>query len=234
MKHQEGKCKYKPAPENEVKVDMTIKNVDLDKMDEEAKTELRTTFKKKIAANLDLDDDAVVVTLEKGSVKVMASIDLEEKIGIMEAENEGEEIDLVKEMEAIKEVAQEDMKKDGVQQELLTAATTLESVQQAAEGEISISKPETAAVAEAATKAPEIVTEAPTFESDDSASPTPSSAPTPSGSPTPAAAPTPAGPTEPPCEVNCTSRKEVVSKAAVYDSGFVSLLIGSTLVVLLQ
>merc|ERR1719161_84591 len=123
MKHLEGKCRYKPAPENEVKVDMTLKNVDLNKMDEAGKEELRGTMQEKIAENADVDDDAVVVTLEQGSVKVSASIDLEERIGIMEAENEGAEIDLVKEMESIKDVVQEDMTKEDTTKELLTAAT---------------------------------------------------------------------------------------------------------------
>merc|ERR1711977_652493 len=75
-----------------------------------------------------------------------------------------------------------DMKKDDVTKELLTAATNIESVQQASEGEISISEPETSVVAEAATKAPEIVTDMPTFDVIDDAagSPAPSAAPSPS------------------------------------------------------
>jgi len=218
MKHQEGKCRYKPAPENEVNLKMTIKNVDLNKMDETGKNELKSSLQKEIAKKADVDDDAVVVTLEQGSVKVSAAIDLEERIGIMEAENEGKEINLVKEMESIKEVVQDDMKKEDTTKELLTTATKVESVQQAADGDITLDAPETSIVAEAATKAPEIVTPAP--------SPSEAEAFTDAGSTTPS-----------PSTGNGADTGDVqegVSKATMRNSGFVSLLIASAVAVLSQ
>merc|ERR1711907_410421 len=92
MRLQEGKaCRYKPAPENEVKVDMTLKNVKLKKLDEKAQGELKDTLSKMIAEKADVDDTAVNVTLSEGSIKVSAVIDMEEKIGLMEAANEGKD-----------------------------------------------------------------------------------------------------------------------------------------------
>merc|ERR1711871_718890 len=156
MRKQEGKCRWKPAPENEVKVDMTIKNVNFDRMDQSAKDELKQSVAKTIAKAADTDEDAVNITLSKGSVKVSATIDLEEKIAAMEgeADMEGKEVDLVSEMKAIKSEVQSDMQSEAIQKEVLTVATSVEGVKDAAEGDIEVSKPETEIVAESVTVAP--------------------------------------------------------------------------------
>merc|ERR1719252_388162 len=84
LRLQGKNCRYKPAPENEVKVGMTIKNVRLSKMDDTTKKELKGKVATKIAEKADVDKYAVEVTLSEGSVKVDATIDMEERIGLME------------------------------------------------------------------------------------------------------------------------------------------------------
>jgi len=156
MHKQEGKCKWKPAPENEVKVKMTLKNVKLSKMDAKTKEDLKENLEKKIADKAGVDDTAVEVTLSEGSVKIDAVIDMEEKIGLMEAANEGKEVDLVSEMKAMKSEVQGEVGSSAATQELLVTATETEGVKDAADGEIEATAAETFVTAEAATKAPTV------------------------------------------------------------------------------
>jgi len=159
MRQQEGKCHWKPAPENEVKVQVTIKNVDFNKMDSESKEELHDALQSTIADKAGVDETAVNITLAAGSVKVAAAIDLEEKIGIMEGESEGQGVDLLAEMNSLKAQVQNELETGDAQQEILTVASSVEGVQQAATGEIAVTDPEASATVEVtslATKPPSI------------------------------------------------------------------------------
>merc|ERR1712196_674172 len=186
----------------------TIKNVNFDRMDQSAKDELKQSVAKTIAKAADTDEDAVNVTLSKGSVKVSATIDLEEKIAAMEgeADMEGKEVDLVSEMKAIKSEVRSDMQSEAIQKEVLTVATSVEGVKDAAEGDIEVSKPETEIVAESVTMAPavEVVTDA--------------------GSPSPSPSPTPA----------TTAPDQESVSGAVGENAFFSMVIGSLAAVVLQ
>merc|ERR1711871_1649057 len=102
MRQQEGKCHYKPAPENTVEINTTIKGVNLNEMDEVSKEELKKDIQETVAKAADEEPEAVNVTLTAGSVTVTAVLDLEERIGIMEGEKEGQDVDLVEEMKAVK------------------------------------------------------------------------------------------------------------------------------------
>jgi len=126
-----------------VKVKVTIKNVNFRKLDAESKEELHAALQTTIADKAGVDESAVNVTLTAGSVKVSAVIDLEERIGIMEGESEGQNVDLVLEMESLKDEVQKELETGDVKQELLTVASSVEGVQVAAEGEITITDPET-------------------------------------------------------------------------------------------
>merc|ERR1712118_635931 len=86
----------------------------------------------------DGDQTAVVVGTECGSIKVKATLDLEERIGIMEGEKEGQDVDLVKEMESLKGEVQKDLGKSNVKNEILTKAKNNKGLQEATSGEISI------------------------------------------------------------------------------------------------
>jgi len=159
MRQQEGKCHWKPAPENEVKVQVTIKNVDFNKMDSESKEELHDALQSTIADKAGVDETAVNITLAAGSVKVAAAIDLEEKIGIMEGESEGQGVDLLAEMNSLKAQVQNELETGDAQQEILTVASSVDGVQQAATGEIAVTDPEASATVEVtslATKPPSI------------------------------------------------------------------------------
>jgi len=158
MRKQEGKCHFKPAPENTIEVNTTIKNVKLKEMDEPSKEELKESVQETIADAANEEPEAVTVILSEGSVIVSAVLDLEERIGIMEGEKEGENVNLVTEMESLKDAVQKDLEKDSVKTSILTSAQNNEGVKQASEGEITITDMEASATAPAATKAP---TEAP-------------------------------------------------------------------------
>jgi GR25 family glycosyltransferase involved in LPS biosynthesis len=165
---QEGKCKWKPAPENEVTVKTTIKGVDYNKCDAECKEELEAKITKTIAEQAtDGDETAVAVETmaatrrlqqqnNKKGINVEAKIDLEEQIGIMEAENEGQEVDLISKMQAIKGEVEKGLETEDVKKEILKEATSVEGVKEAADGEITITDAETGTTAEAATVAPEV------------------------------------------------------------------------------
>merc|ERR1711871_720445 len=127
------------------------------------------------------DPDAVEVTLEDApdaearrklqetlrklsqkGVLVKGVLDLEEKIGIMEGEKEEArgKVDLVKEMDSIKVAVQKDVSKGSVQNKILTKAKNNKGVQEAAQGEITLTALEAEMTTQSATKAP---TEAPTM-----------------------------------------------------------------------
>jgi len=156
MHQQEGKCYFKPAPENTVELKTTIKGVNCAVLDEEAKDILKHSVQETIAEAADEEPEAVNVTLACGSVIVSAVIDLEERIGIMEGEKQSQDVpvNLVEEMESLKGAVQEDLGKSDVKKEVLTKALDIEGVQQAAEGAITITDVQTAVSAPAATKAP--------------------------------------------------------------------------------
>merc|ERR1711988_1751023 len=134
----------------------------------------------------------------------------------MEAENEGQEVDLVKEMKAIKSEVQEEVGSAEAANEVLQAAVEVEGVKDAAQGEITISEPETEVTAEAATKAPEVLTDAP--------SPSPGSGPSPAPEPEPAPSPG----AEP------GKKADQAVDASVHQNAFTSLVLGTVAVVLMQ
>merc|ERR1712149_172069 len=124
------------------------------------------------AAELQDDPDAVEMSLEdapvgtrrklsQSGVLVKGVLDLEEKIGIMEGEKEeaGGNVDLVKEMDSLKVAVQKDVSKSSVQNKILTKAKNNKGVQEAAQGEITLTAMEAEMTTQSATKAP---TEAPT------------------------------------------------------------------------
>jgi len=226
LRLQEGKdCRYKPAPENEVKVKMTLKNIKLSKMDKKSQEELTDKLASKIAEKADVDSTAVNVTLTEGSIKVDATIDMEEKIGIMEAENEGKEIDLVGEMKTLKSEVQAEVGSADTAQEVLKVASEVEGVKEAAEGEVTISEPETEVTAEAATKAPQVITDEP-LPAPSPSPPSPSPSPG-SGSPAPAPAPEPAG-----TEASEGGAGEI--STAVHENTFTALLLGTVAAIMMQ
>jgi hypothetical protein len=154
MRQQEGKCYFKPAPENTVEINTTLKGVNLAEMDQQSQANLEKEIQDTVAEAADEEPEAVNVTLTAGSVIISAVIDLEERIGIMEGEKEGQDVNLVKEMESLKGAVQKDLGKSDVKKEILTKAKNIEGVQQAAGGEITITDIETSLTASAATKAP--------------------------------------------------------------------------------
>jgi len=118
---------------------------------------LRAALQTTIADKAAVDETAVNVTLTAGSVKVSAVIDLEERIGIMEGESEGQDLDLMHEMESLKDEVQNELETGDAKTEMLTVASSVEGVQLAAEGEITITDPETSSTASmtsTATKTP--------------------------------------------------------------------------------
>merc|ERR1719327_1149594 len=125
------------------------------------------------AAELQDDPDAAEMSLEdapvgtrrklsQSGVLVKGVLDLEEKIGIMEGEKEeaGGNVDLVKEMDSLKVAVQKDVSKPSVQKKILTKAKKNKGLQEAAQGEITLTAIEAEMTSESATKAP---TEAPTM-----------------------------------------------------------------------
>merc|ERR1711904_198467 len=100
----------------------------------------------KIAETADVDEYAVAVTLSEGSVKVDATIDMEGRIGLMEAENEGTGVNLVTAMEAIKNGVQAQVGSSDTAAAILETANEVEGVKEAAEGEITSSEPDEARV----------------------------------------------------------------------------------------
>merc|ERR1711907_169849 len=106
-----------------------------------------------------VDETAVNVTLTAGSVKVSAAIYLEERIGVMEGESEGQDLDLAQEMESLKNEVQKELETDDAKNEILTVASGVKGVQLAADGEITITDPEasvTAVVTSLTTKMPSV------------------------------------------------------------------------------
>merc|ERR1719453_631882 len=166
-------------------------------MNDDAKEKLKSKVAELIAAKVEVETYEVNVTLsaareadkecmrrrlqegEEPGINVDATIDMEEQMAAMEAENEGAEVDLVSEMTAIKNEVQAEVGSDAVANEVLAEAVEIEGVKDAAEGDITISEPETEVTAEAATKAPDsdVLTDAP--------------APSPGSSPAEAPAPEP-------------------------------------------
>jgi hypothetical protein len=230
---QEGKCRYKPAPENEVKVGMKLKNVNPCELNAESTEKLKGAVADKIAQKVEVESYDVNVTLSatrkedekclgrrlsEGApgINVDAVIDMEEQIGLMEAENEGKEVDLVSEMKAIKSEVQEEVGSAEAANEVLQAAVEVEGVKDAAAGEITISEPETEVTAEAATKAPEVLSDAP--------SPSPGSDPSPAPEPEPAPSPG----AEP------GKQADMAVDASVHKNAFTSLVLGTVAVVLMQ
>jgi hypothetical protein len=147
-------------------------------------------------------------------INVDAVIDMEEQIGLMEAESEGKEVDLVSEMKAIKSEVQEEVGSAEAANEVLQAAVEVEGVKDAAAGEITISEPETEVTAEAATKAPEVITDAP--------------APAPAPEPEPAPSPGTETSAEP------GKKADQAVDASVHKNAFTSLVLGTVAVVLMQ
>jgi len=184
MRHQEGKCKYKPAPENTVEVETKLGGVCLKDLDGPTEDQVKKDTGDALleAAELEDDPDAVEVSLEddcvgarrllsqmdarrklsKSGVIVKGVLDLEEKIGIMEGEQEeaGGNVDLVKEMDSLKVAVQKDVSKSSVQKKILTKAKNNKGVKEAAQGEITLTAVEAEMTTQSATKAP---TEAPTM-----------------------------------------------------------------------
>jgi len=220
---QEGKCKWKPAPENEVTLETKVDGISKEKCESMKKNEAEMKkfekgLQKKIAEKAtDGDEDAVVMETECGSIKIKATLDLEERIGIMEAEKEGQDVDLVKEMEAIKGEVQKDLEKEDVKKDILKEAATIEGVNM---DDITITDTKTGTNAAAATKAPSVE---------------PSPAPSPSGGmddPSPAPSPSAEGDatTSAPSAADDASEggsdQQVVS-AAIYHNVFASALVGT-------
>jgi hypothetical protein len=232
MRMQEGKCRYKPAPENEVKVGMKLKNVNPCELNGDAKEKLKGAVADQIAKKVEVESYDVNVTLsatrkedekclgrrlseDAPGINVDATIDMEEQIGLMEAENEGKEVDLVSEMKAIKNEVQEDVGSAEAANEVLQAAVEVEGVKEAAAGEITISEPETEVTAEAATKAPEVITNAPS-----------PSAPAPAPEPEPAPSPG--------TETGAEPGKKAEVDTSVHKNAFTSLVLGTVAVVPMQ
>lgn len=158
MRKQEGKCKYKPAPENTIEVETTIEGVTLKEMDNVTQEELKKDIQETICEAAKEEPEACVVTLSAGSVVVSAVIDLEERIGIMEGEKEGKNVNLEEEMEVVKGAVKKDLRKSDVKNEILTKAKNNKGVQAASQGEITITSVEAEMTAPAATKAPDSTT----------------------------------------------------------------------------
>merc|ERR1711904_161806 len=81
-------------------------------------------------------------------------------MGIMEGEKEGQNVDLVQEMDSLKVAVKKDLGKSSVKNKILTKAKSNKGMQEAAQGEITMTDVEAEMTAESATKAP---TEAPTM-----------------------------------------------------------------------
>lgn len=179
MRKQEGKCRFKPAPENTIEVNTTFPDVNLTEMDLDAQEQLMADVQEIVADTANEEPEAVEVTLSakpgevnrlrlrrlsEGGVIVSAVLDLEERIGIMEGEQEGQDVDLVQEMDSLKAAVKNDLGKSSVKNEILTKAKNNEGMQAAASGEITMTDLEAEMTAESATKAP---TEAPEESSGD-------------------------------------------------------------------
>merc|ERR1719161_2562855 len=82
----------------------------------------------------------------------------------------------------IKQMVQNEVGSAESAQEVLQVATEIEAVKEAAEGEITVSEPETEVPVEAATKAPTVITDEPAPSPNPSPSPSPGSVPSPSPS----------------------------------------------------
>merc|ERR1719327_1343428 len=115
------------------------------------------------AAELQDDPDAAEMSLEdapvgtrrklsQSGVLVKGVLDLEEKIGIMEGEKEeaGGNVDLVKEMDSLKVAVQKDVSKPSVQKKILTKAKKNKGLQEAAQGEITLTAIEAEMTSESA------------------------------------------------------------------------------------
>jgi hypothetical protein len=235
---QEGKCRYKPAPENEVKVGMKLNNVDPCKMNGETLEKVKGNVATQLAKKVEVEAYDVNVTLSatreedqkclgrrlldsSPGIRVDAVIDMEEQIALMEAENEGKEVDLIKEMQAIKSEVQEEVGDAEAAHEVLQAAVEVEGFKDAAAGVITVSAPETGVTAAAATKAPTVITDA-----SDGPSPSPGSGPSPSPKPAPAPSPS----TEPSAEP--VGKAEVA--ASVPKNAFTSLVLATIAVVIMH
>merc|ERR1712224_190579 len=136
-------------------------------------------------------------------IKVKATLDLEERIGIMEAEKEGQDVDLVKEMEAVKGEVQKDLEIEGVNMDDITITDT-----------------KTGTNAAAATKAPSV---------EPSPAPSPSGGmddPSPAPSPSAEGDATTSAPSAADDASEGGSDQQVVS-AAIYHNVFASALVGT-------
>lgn len=162
------------------------------------------------------DETAVVVETECGSIKVKATLDLEERIGIMEAEKEGQDIDLVKEMEAVKGEVQKDLEKEDVKKGILKEVATIEGVNM---DDITITDTKTGTNAAAATKAPSVEpSPAPSPGTDD-----PSPAPSPESGVSTTSAPS----AEDDASEGASDPDQQVVSAAIYHNVFASALVGT-------
>merc|ERR1712159_894168 len=81
-----------------------------------------------------------------------------------EGEKEGQNVDLVQEMDSLKVAVKNDLDKSSVKKQILTKAKNNKGMQEAAQGEITMTDVEAEMTAESATKAP---TEAPEASSGD-------------------------------------------------------------------
>merc|ERR1711937_1114222 len=206
----EGKCKWKPAPENEVTLETKVDGIPPEKCESMKKNEAEMKkFEKGLIKTIaekatDGDETAVVVETECGSIKVKATLDLEERIGIMEAEKEGQDVDLVKE--------KEDVKKG-----ILKEVATIEGVNM---DDITITDTKTGTNAAAATKAPSV---------EPSPAPSPSGGmddPSPAPSPSAEGDATTSAPSAADDASEGGSDQQVVS-AAIYHNVFASALVGT-------
>lgn len=226
MIKQEGKkCRWKPNPANEVKTSLTLKNVKLSKMNKKQQKALKTKLEDTIAKKVPCDD-CVNATLSEGSIKVDASIDMEEKFGIMEAESEaeGKPLNLVEEMQSLKSALSEEVGSGETSAEILTAATEVEGVKEAADGEITLDEAKTEVVAESVTQAPMVV-------EDDAPDPSPAPSPTPTG---PEPAPEPAPSPTPSSSSSDSEDENKVVDGTVPQNAFASLVITSVTAMMLQ
>merc|ERR1712196_392852 len=170
---QEGKCKWKPDPANEVTIKTTVQGFDCTSQSETKIKAIEKKLAKTIADKaVGGDETAVVLKTSCGSIKVEATIDLEERIGIMEAENEGQNVNLVEEMKAIKDEVATDLEKDDMKKNIVQDVASLGGV---SASDLTVTETETGTNGVAATKAPE------TMEP----SPGPGGAPSPGSSPAP-------------------------------------------------
>jgi len=144
MQKQEGKCTFadgKRFKKVKASIKMTIKNVNFNKLDKDAKDDLKTGLQTKFAKKADVAKEKVTVELSAGSVKVDVQIDITDKLATAQSGSGSASADIVQDMK-------QSLATDDVQRELLTVVKSIDGVKQAADGEIDMTKPETGVTAE--------------------------------------------------------------------------------------